>query len=78
MCNPCVHPVISPPPLSLAALQIGGHAVVDLTAEEELCSSAALQVAVAPGGALCGITKRRQQGVDPSQALVRLLPAAGR
>ena len=71
------HPARAPPALYRApsiTKQIGGHAVVDLTAEEELCSSAALQVAVAPSGALCGITKRRQRGVDPSQALVSGCP----
>jgi hypothetical protein len=44
--------------------------VVDLTAEEEMCSTSALQVAVDGGGAVCGLTKRRQKGVDPSLALV--------
>jgi hypothetical protein len=50
--------------------QIGGRCVVDLTPEEELCSSAALQVAVDGGGALCGLTKRRRGGIDVSMALV--------
>ena len=44
--------------------------MVDLTAEEEMCSTSALQVAVDGGGAVCGLTKRRQKGVDPSLALV--------
>ena len=44
--------------------------MVDLTAEEEMCSTAALQVAVDGGGVVCGLTKRRQKGVDPSLALV--------
>lgn len=51
-------------------LQIGAHSVVDLTAQEELCSSASVQVAVDAAGAVCGLTKWRQKGVDPSVALV--------
>ncbi len=54
----------------LGSLQIGAHSVVDLTAQEELCSSASVQVAVDESGAVCGLTKRRQKGVDPSVALV--------
>ena len=49
--------------------------MVDLTTQEELCSSASVQVAVESSGAVCGLTKRRQKGVDPSIALVR--PAKG-
>lgn len=64
---------ISQPPLTLP--QIGAHSVVDLTTQEELCSSASVQVAVDGSGAVCGLTKRRQKGVDPSVALVR--PAKG-
>ena len=43
--------------------------MVDPTAQEEMCGSAALQVAVDASGAVCGLTKRRQRGLDPSQAL---------
>lgn len=56
-------------PLCVTVSQIGPHCVVDLTAEEELCSSASLQVAINSSGAVCGLTKRRQQGVDPSVLL---------
>ncbi|PSC67545.1 exosome complex component RRP42 [Micractinium conductrix] len=56
-------------PISVTVSQIGQHCVVDLTAEEELCSSAALQVAVDSSGAVCGVTKRRQKGLDASVAL---------
>ncbi|PRW60343.1 exosome complex component RRP42 [Chlorella sorokiniana] len=56
-------------PLCVTVSQIGAHSVVDLTAQEELCSSASVQVAVDASGAVCGLTKRRQKGVDPSVAL---------
>lgn len=62
--------------LARSPLQIGAHSVVDLTAQEELCSSASVQVAVDAAGAVCGLTKRRQKGVDPSVALVSALGPA--
>ncbi|KAI7838664.1 hypothetical protein COHA_007467 [Chlorella ohadii] len=60
---------VSRVPLCVTVSQIGAHSVVDLTAQEELCSSASVQVAVDESGVVCGLTKRRQKGVDPSVAL---------
>lgn len=45
--------------------------MVDLTVQEELCSAAAMQVAVDASGGVCGITKRRQKGIEASLAMVR-------
>lgn len=51
-------------------LQVGQAFGVDPTAAEEMCSTAALQVAVQNTGRVCGITKRRQQALDPSMLMV--------
>ena len=38
---------------------------LDLTAEEETCTSAALQVAVNSKGRLCAISQRGSVGINP-------------
>ncbi|GAB4822267.1 hypothetical protein N2152v2_009313 [Parachlorella kessleri] len=59
-------------PVIVTVSQIGRSCAVDPTAAEELCSSAALQarvcsrVAVDSSGRVCGLTKRRQQALDPA------------
>jgi 3' exoribonuclease family, domain 2 len=47
------------------ASQVGAHSVVDLTAEEEPCVSAALSVAVNAAGRVVGATKSGSAGLDP-------------
>lgn len=69
-------PICSLPPTS--PLQIGRACAVDPTGAEERCSSAALQVAVDGSGRVCGITKRRQQALDPAMLMVRAFCLAGR
>ncbi|KAL4856790.1 Exosome complex component RRP42 [Chlorella vulgaris] len=56
-------------PICITVSLIGGHCVVDLTVQEELCSAAAMQVAVDASGGVCGITKRRQKGIEASLAM---------
>jgi hypothetical protein len=53
-----------------ASPQVGGVCGVDLSAIEERCVLAAVQVAVDPGGRVCGLTKRGQKGIDPGLLLV--------
>ena len=45
--------------------QVGTALAVDLTAEEELCSDSALQVAVNSRGKLCSASQRGSSGVNP-------------
>ena len=47
-------------------MQVGKSLAVDLTAEEEFCSTAALQVAVNASGSVCSATKRGPRGLSPS------------
>ena len=46
-------------------LQVGQALAVDLTAEEECCTSAALQVAVNAKGHLCAVSQRGSAGINP-------------
>ena len=46
-------------------VQVGSALAVDLTAAEEECRDAAVQVAVTSRGQICGITQRGAQGVSP-------------
>ena len=46
-------------------MQVGSALAVDLTAAEEECRDAAMQVAVTSKGQICGITQRGAQGVSP-------------
>lgn len=46
-------------------VQVGSALAVDLTAAEEECCDAAVQVAVTSKGQICGITQRGAQGVSP-------------
>ena len=46
-------------------LQVGHALAVDLTAEEECCTSAALQVAVNSKGHLCSVSQRGSAGINP-------------
>lgn len=46
-------------------MQVGKSLAVDLTAEEEFCSTAALQVAVNASGSVCSATKRGPRGLSP-------------
>lgn len=53
-------------------IQVGTALAVDLTAEEELCSSSALQVAVNSKGRLCSATQRGSSGINPGVLQVDL------
>ncbi len=46
-------------------LQVGTALAVDLTAEEELCTSAVLQVAVNSKGRHSAISQRGSSGINP-------------
>ena len=46
-------------------VQVGSALAVDLTAAEEECRDAAVQVAVTSKGQICGITQRGAQGISP-------------
>ena len=46
-------------------LQVGTALAVDLTAEEEFCSSAALQVAVNHKGRVSAATQQGSSGINP-------------
>ena len=46
---------------------------MDLTAEEECCTSAALQVAVNSKGHLCAVSQRGSAGINPGIMQVRKL-----
>lgn len=59
-------------PLAMSVCLLGSAAVVDPTAEEEESARAVVQVAVDGAGAVCGITKRREDGIDTAMLLVRL------
>lgn len=52
-------------PIMLTVSQVGTALAVDLTAEEELCTSAALHVAVTPTGRLCSASQRGSSGINP-------------
>ena len=54
-------------------LQVGTALAVDLTAEEELCSSAALQVAVNHKGRISAATQQGSSGINPGILQVRYL-----
>ena len=45
--------------------QVGKALAIDLTAEEELCSSSALQVAVNSKGQLCSASQHGSSGINP-------------
>ena len=47
-------------------MQVGKSLAVDLTAEEEFCCTAALQVAVNASGSVCSATKRGPRGLSPA------------
>ncbi|KAL3148401.1 hypothetical protein ABBQ38_013858 [Trebouxia sp. C0009 RCD-2024] len=52
-------------PIILTISQVGTVLAVDLTAEEELCSTSSLQVAVNNKGRLCSATQRGSSGINP-------------
>jgi len=52
-------------PILLSVSQVGQALAVDLTAEEECCTSAALQVAVNAKGHLCAVSQRGSAGINP-------------
>lgn len=55
-------------------LQVGTSLAVDLTAEEEFCSTAALQVAVNASGSICSANMRGSKGVSPGIVQVSWKP----
>ncbi|DBA92888.1 hypothetical protein WJX77_008146 [Trebouxia sp. C0004] len=52
-------------PILLSVSQVGQALAVDLTAEEECCTSTALQVAVNSKGHLCAVSQRGSAGINP-------------
>lgn len=50
---------------NVSIAQVGTALAVDLTAEEELCSDSALQVAVNSKGKLCSASQRGSSGINP-------------
>ena len=62
---------ISKVPLALSICLLGNAAVVDPTAEEEESARAVVQVAVDSDGVVCGITKRKEDGIETTMLLVR-------
>ena len=56
-----------------ASIQIGTALAVDLTAEEELCSSSALQVTVNSKGRLCSASQHGSSGINPGIMQVWIL-----
>ena len=51
-------------------MQVGTALAVDLTAEEEHCSSASLQAAVTAKGRLCAVSQRGPSGIHPGMLQV--------
>ena len=51
--------------LYVCCIQVGTALAVDLTAEDEACSSSALQVAVNNKGRLCSASQRGSSGINP-------------
>lgn len=57
-------------------VQVGAACLTDLTAAEEACCTASLQVAVTGSGSLCGMTKQGQAAFSPDLLLVGACIAA--
>lgn len=66
---------VSQVPVIQTVSRLGAAAVVDATAMEEESSSAAVQVAVDAAGMLRGVTKRREEALEPITLLVRFVVA---
>lgn len=65
---------VSGVPVTLSVCRLGSACVVDPTADEEECAAAVVAVAVDASGAVCGISKGREEGVDPTTLMVSSRP----
>ncbi|EFJ48544.1 hypothetical protein VOLCADRAFT_90878 [Volvox carteri f. nagariensis] len=63
---------VSALPLVVTTSRVGSQCVMDLTAQEERCSTSALHVAVNRKGQLCGTTLSGRTGVETSMLLMMM------